>query len=106
MCADYVRLVSERTGIAMDIAPNLSWNEAVEQAKIRKIDVLPCVGMTEKRKEFLTYSSPHQTFYRVLVTEESSSIGNSIAELQGHQVAVQRNSSHHGFLQDHTEIQP
>lgn len=106
MCADYVQIVSERTGIAMDIAPNLSWNEAVEQAKIRKIDVLPCVGMTEKRKEFLTYSSPHQTFYRVLVTEESSSIGNSIAELQGHQVAVQRNSSHHGFLQDHTEIQP
>ncbi|WP_163340426.1 transporter substrate-binding domain-containing protein [Desulfopila sp. IMCC35008] len=106
MCADYVQLISERTGITMDIAPNLTWNEAVEQAKIRRIDVLPCVGMTEKRKEFLTYSSPHQTFYRVLVTEEGSSIGNSLADLHGQQVAVQRNSSHHGFLQDNTDIQP
>ena len=106
MCADFVELISERTGIRMDIAPNLSWNEAVEQAKIRKIDVLPCVGMTEKRKEFLTYSDPHQTFFRVFVTKEGSSIGNRVDDLQGHKVAVQKNSSHHGFLQDNTDIDP
>lgn len=106
MCADYVNLISERTGIAMDIAPNLSWNEAVERAKIKKVDVLPCVGMTEKRKEFLTYSNPHQTFYRVFVTKEGSTIGNSLADLAGQKVTVQRNSSHHGFLQDNTDIQP
>ena len=106
MCADYVNLISERTGIAMDIAPNLSWNEAVERAKIKKVDVLPCVGMTEKRKEFLTYSNPHQTFYRVFVTKEGSAIGNSLADLAGQKVAVQKNSSHHGFLQDNTDIQP
>ena len=106
MCADYVSLISERTGIAMDIAPNLSWNEAVERAKIKKIDVLPCVGMTEKRKEFLTYSNPHQTFYRVFVTKEGSVIGNSVDDLEGLQVAVQKNSSHHGFLQDNTDIKP
>ncbi|MGI9537036.1 MAG: transporter substrate-binding domain-containing protein [Desulfocapsaceae bacterium] len=106
MCADYVNLISDRTGIAMDIAPNLSWNKAVERAKIKKIDVLPCVGMTEKRKEFLTYSNPHQTFYRVFVTKEGSIIGNSVDDLEGLQVAVQKNSSHHGFLQDNTEIKP
>ena len=106
MCADYVNLISERTGIAMDVAPNLSWNEAVERAKIKKIDVLPCVGMTEKRKEFLTYSNPHQTFYRVFVTKEGSTIGNSVDDLTGRKVAVQRNSSHHGFLQDNTRIEP
>ena len=106
MCADYVRIISERTGIVMDIAPDLTWNEAVEQAKIRKVDVLPCVGMTEKRKEFLTYSNPHQTFYRVFVTKEGSIIGNSLDDLKGRQVAVQKNSSHHGFLQDNTNIKP
>lgn len=106
MCADYVRVISERTGIVMDISPNLTWNEAVEQAKIRKVDILPCVGMTEKRKEFLTYSNPHQTFYRVFVTKEGSDIGNSVDDLKGRQIAVQKNSSHHGFLQDNTDILP
>ena len=106
MCADYVQLIGKRTGIAMDVAPNLSWNEAVERAKIKEIDVLPCVGMTEKRKEFLTYSTPHQTFYRVFVTKEDSEIGNSVDDLDGLRVAVQRNSSHHGFLQDNTAIVP
>ncbi len=106
MCADYVRLISDRIGISMDVSPDLSWNEAVEQAKIRQIDVLPCVGMTEKRKEFLTYSNPHQSFYRVFVTQESSDIGNSVDDLKGRRVAVQKNSSHHGFLQDNTDIKP
>ncbi len=106
MCADYVRIISARTGISMDIVPNLSWNEAVEQAKIRKIDVLPCVGMTEKRKEFLTYSNPHQSFYRVFVTKEGSNIGDSVDDLRGRKVSVQKNSSHHGFLQDNTDIKP
>ncbi len=106
MCADYVRLISERTGISMDVVPNLTWNEAVEQAKIRQIDVLPCVGMTEKRKEFLTYSEPHQSFYRVFVTKEGSNIGNSTNDLLSRRVAVQKNSSHHGFLQDNTIIAP
>lgn len=106
MCADYVRIISDRIDITMDIAPDLAWNEAVEQAKARKIDVLPCVGMTEKRKEFLTYSDPHQSFYRVFVTREGADIGNGIDSLQGRVVAVQKNSSHHGFLQDNTEIQP
>jgi len=106
MCADYVRILSERTGITMGVAPDLSWNEAVEQAKVGKIDVLPCVGMTEKRKEFLTYSNPHQKFYRVFVMKEGSDIGNTVDDLQGRQVSVQKNSSHHGFLQDNTDIKP
>lgn len=106
MCADYVKIISERTGISMAIVPNLTWNEAVDQARMGKIDVLPCVGMTEKRKEFLTYSDPHQSFYRVFVTQEGADIGNSIDDLQSHVVAVQKNSSHHGFLQDNTNIRP
>ena len=106
MCADYVKIISDRTGITMKVAPGLGWNEAVEQAKVRQIDVLPCVGMTDERKEFLNYSEPHQSFYRVVVTKDGSNIGNSLDDLKKSRVAVQRNSSHHGFLQDNTDITP
>jgi PAS domain S-box-containing protein len=106
MCADYLNIISDRTGISMTMAPDLSWNEVVELAKVKKIDVLPCVGMTEERKEFLNYSDPHQSFYRVFVTKEGSSIGNGLDDLQGVRVAVQKNSSHHGFLQDNTDLKP
>jgi PAS domain S-box-containing protein len=106
MCADYAKIISKRTGISMHVAPSLSWNEVVKRAKARQIDVLPCVGMTNERKEFLNYSDPHQTFYRVVVTQEGSDIGNGLDDLQRVRVAVQRNSSHHGFLQDNTDIKP
>jgi ABC-type amino acid transport substrate-binding protein len=106
MCADYVRIISDRIGISMRVSPGLSWNEAVEQAKVRKIDVLPCVGMTKERKKFMNYSDPHQSFFRVVVTQEGSDIGNGLDDLQGVRVAVQKNSSHYGFLQDNTDIKP
>ena len=104
--ADYVRIISDKIGISMQVAPDLSWGEAVEKAKVREIDVLPCVGMTEERKTFLSYSDPHQSFYRVVVTKEGSGIGNGLEDLQRVRVAVQENSSHHGFLRDNTEITP
>ncbi len=106
MCADYVKIISERTGLTMKVAPNLGWNEAVELAKVRQIDVLPCVGMTEERKKFLHYSEPHQSFYRVFVTKEGSNIGNGLNDLLRVRVAVQSNSSHYGFLQDNIKIKP
>ncbi len=106
MCADYVRIISDRTGISMKVAPDLSWGEVIEQAKVRQVDVLPCVGMTEERKEFLNYSNPHQSFYRVVVIKEGSGIGNALDDLQRVRVAVQENSSHHGFLRDNTKITP
>jgi len=106
MCADYLNIISDRTGISMTMAPDLSWNEVVEQAKDRRIDVLPCVGMTEERKEFLNYSEPHQSFYRVVVTKKGSSIGSGLDDLKRVRVAVQKNASHHGFLLDNSNINP
>ncbi|MDH3997709.1 MAG: transporter substrate-binding domain-containing protein, partial [Desulfuromonadales bacterium] len=106
MCADYVRIISDKIGISMQVAADLSWGEVVEQTQNQQIDVLPCVGMTEERKAYLSYSDPHQSFYRVVVTKKDSAIGNGLDDLQKMRVAVQQNSSHHGFLQDNTNIDP
>ncbi|MHC5034471.1 MAG: transporter substrate-binding domain-containing protein, partial [Planctomycetota bacterium] len=54
MGAEYVRLVGERLGIELQPVLGLTWTEAVEKAKRRELDVLPCVGFTEERQEFLT----------------------------------------------------
>jgi len=69
MAADYVQLLNERLGIQMQIVPGLTWNQAVTKAKSGEIDVLPCVGMTAERKEYLLFSEAYIAFPRVIITK-------------------------------------
>jgi len=105
MAAEYVDLVSERLGIEFRVTPGLAWAEVVERAKRREIDVLPCVGITEERKQYFNYSTPYLGFPRVIITRRQSAVAG-IDDLMHERVAIQRNSSHHGYLRDNTDIEP
>ncbi len=105
MAADYVAIINDALGIQMRHIKGLSWNETVEQAKQRKIDLLSCVGITEERKEYFIYSEPYLSFPRVIITRKDSSI-DSIDDLTDKTVAVQANSSHHEFIKEETNLEP
>jgi PAS domain S-box-containing protein len=105
MGAEYVGLIGERLGIQLQPVLGLTWSQAVEKAKGRELDVLPCVGITEERKQFFTYSKPYLQFPRAILTGLDSDV-HSLDDLGGQRVAVQRNSSHHGFINEQTDIEP
>jgi PAS domain S-box-containing protein len=90
----------------MLVTPGLTWKEAVEKAKAREIDVLPCVGMTEERKKFFNYTQPYLAFYRVIITHRDGRTFDNLENLKGLRVAIQENSSHHGFLKDNSDLEP
>lgn len=105
MAADYLSIIQGLLGIEMRPVRGLSWHETVEQAKQGKIDLLPCVGITEERKKYFSYSDPYLSFPRVIITRNDSDI-SSLADLKKKIVAVQINSSHHDFIKDYTDIKP
>lgn len=98
IAADYLALISERTGLQFEVVQGLSWPEAYEAALEGKIDVLPAVSKTEEREQHFLFSVPYYYFKRVIVTQEDESEISSLEDLHGHSVAVQRNSSHHSYL--------
>ena len=49
MGADYVARVSTILGIDFEVVKGLTWDQAVNRAEKGGIDVLPCVGISEKR---------------------------------------------------------
>jgi signal transduction histidine kinase len=106
MAADYIQLLNKRLGIQMQIVPNLDWNEVVEKAKVKAVDVLPCVGLTEERKEYLLYTESYIAFPRVIITRDDAPFVGGIEDLYDKKVAVQKNSSHHGYLNTSTSIKP
>jgi len=100
---DYIQLIEEYTGLKMEVEAGLSWPEAYQKALDGEIDVLPCVSKNSEREKDLIFSDAYYQFQRVLVSNNRSKI-DDISELYGKSVAVQRNSSHQGFISGYTDI--
>lgn len=102
--SDYVYVLNQRLGLNMKPVQSLSWAEAVRGAEERKIDVLPCVGITTERKEFLRYSKAYIQFHRIVITRADYPFITGLDDLKDKRVSVQSNTSHEGFLREHTDI--
>ena len=105
IAAEYIKLISEQTGLKMTVAPDLTWSEAYEKAVTRELDALPCVAQTREREKYFIFSQPYYTFQRVIYVKEDNSSINSLDDLKNKSVAVQKDSSHHSFLLGYPEIQ-
>lgn len=105
MAADYVEIISKILGIKFEAVKGLPWDQAMLQAEKGEIDVLPCVGISDKRKRYFLFSKPYLVFPRVIITRRDSDI-KSVADLRNKSVAVQVKSSHHDFIKEQTKLQP
>lgn len=97
--SDYVRLLNQRLGIGMQMVPGLTWQEAADRAREREVDVLPCVGKTPDRARYLNFSDPYIQFHRVIITRDDFAFISGMTDIRHSRVAVQADTSHHGFLQ-------
>ncbi|WP_319757865.1 ATP-binding protein [uncultured Sphaerochaeta sp.] len=106
IAADLLSLISERTGLSFTYDPTLSWTETISLAREGSIDVVSAVGYTREREEYLTYLPAYIHFQRAIIVQKSNTSVTSFSDLQGRQVAVQRGSSHEGFLTSYPSITP
>ncbi len=105
IAADYIQLISERTGLKMVVEPNLTWPDAYEQAKQGQLDVLPCVSKTEEREKTFLFSNSYYTFQRGIFIKKNNNDIHRVEELRNKMVAVQTNSSHHSYLKSFPNLQ-
>lgn len=106
IASDYVKLLNKRLGIEMTIVPELSWSEAMEKARKKEIDVLPCIGVTRERLRFLKFSDSYISRYVVIITRTDAPLILRITDLKDKKVAVREDTFHEGFLKDRTDITP
>lgn len=102
--ADVLSLVAERTGLTFIYDPSLSWTQTVQKTRERSIDLLAAVGYTQARAQYMTYLEPYLQFQRAIIVQKSNTSISSFEDLKHRQVAVQRDSSHEGFLLYYPEI--
>ncbi|MDC7230809.1 MAG: transporter substrate-binding domain-containing protein [Sphaerochaetaceae bacterium] len=104
IAADLLSLISERTGLSFTYDPTLSWTETISQAREGTIEVLSAVGYTREREAYLSYLPAYIYFQRAIIVQKSNTSVTSFSDLLGRQVAVQRESSHEGFLTSYPSI--
>lgn len=104
--SDYVRLFNERFGLNLRLVEGLSWNEAVGRMKRGQIDVLPCVGFTDERAQYAIFSKPYIRFQRVILTRSDAPFISGLPDIESLKVGVQANTSHEGFVREHSPIKP
>jgi len=106
ICADYVEILNDRLEINMVPVDVGSWDETIELAKEKEIDVLPGVSMTRNREDYFLFTEPYIVFQRALYTRNDNDRSVMVEDLPDLAVAVQVNSSHHEFLSLNTEVTP
>lgn len=100
MVADYIKLLNQRLNLNMAVVKDITWKEAVRRVEQGEIDVLPAVGITAERQTFLHFTAPYLQFHRVIVTREDAPFVAGLSDIDHLAVAVQMNSSHHGYLRE------
>ncbi len=105
IASDYIELLRQRTGLNFVVEKGLTWNEAYEKGVLKELDVLPCVSKTEDRESHFLFTSPYYSFQRVIVINENNQNIMNLNDLKNRKVAVQQNSSHHGFLKTKPNIE-
>jgi len=104
IAADYLVLISEKTGLQFEVVKGLTWPEAYDMALAGNVDALPAIGKTADREEHFLFSEPYYQYKRVIVTRDTDTKISGIDDLEGMTVAVQRNSSHHSYLLSYPKI--
>ena len=104
--ADYIKLLNKRLGLHLEVVHGLSWQEVVRRAKSKEIDMLSAVGFSEKRSRFLAYSIPYLGFYRMVFCRADAPFISGVPDLARLNIAVQANTSHAAWIQEHTSLTP
>lgn len=104
IAADYLAIISEKTGITFLVHPELTWSEAYEKAVNGELDMLACVLKTPSREQFFIFSDSYYYTYRSMFVGNENEAIRSFKDLANQPVAVQRNSSHHTYLLEHPNV--
>ncbi len=105
VAADFLRFLETALEITFVAVPQASWPDSIAAIQDATIDLLPCVGRDGQREAFLSFSDPYLSYARVIVTRKDLKFPG-LDLLPGDRIAVQRDSSHHGYIRTATSLTP
>ncbi|MEO5360932.1 MAG: transporter substrate-binding domain-containing protein [Nitrospirota bacterium] len=87
IAADYMQLINKRLGVAYDGIESVQTDEIKSLIKANRLDVIPCLGITQERKNYLIFTTPYLEIPVEIITKKASSV-MTLKDLKGKKAAI------------------
>ncbi|WP_299182671.1 EAL domain-containing protein [uncultured Neptuniibacter sp.] len=101
LSSDYLKLISERTGLKFSYITGWTWEELLSGLIEQRIDLLPAIYWSANRTELMNFTSPYLRLRHYAFIRQSRTDIRSIENLKGKRLAVPRGYSYLGHLEQH-----
>ncbi|MBF0266483.1 MAG: transporter substrate-binding domain-containing protein, partial [Gammaproteobacteria bacterium] len=88
VAADFLRLISKKLNLTIELTPDITWTQVLEKAKLKQIDLVSIAAQTPSRSEYLSYTKPVISSSSVIVINEQETKFWNIDSLIGKKVGV------------------
>jgi len=91
--ADLLRIIRQKLGIDIELVPDLTWSDVLDQAQNKKLDIISLAVKTPEREKYLRFTRSVTTAPWVIVTRRDFKVVSSIADLVGYTVTASKGNS-------------
>ena len=98
IAADFIHLLEKKLPLKFEIVALHNWNEVIQQAKSRQIDMFGAAVPTPERLKYMRFTKPYVKFPAVVLVRNSAKNFPKLSELQGKRVAVVSNYADHEYM--------
>jgi two-component system, cell cycle sensor histidine kinase and response regulator CckA len=89
---DVMEEIARRTGIKVKYVVYSDWDKIIEAIKKGEVELVPNIGITAERAEFMDFSSPVETLHIVIFVRATTTDIKNINDLKGREVAVMKSN--------------
>jgi len=103
LSVDYIKLLAKKTGLKVQFVTG-EWNELIDMAKAKKLDVMMNIVNSEERREFLKFTPPYTSMLLSMFVRDGVREIIKIEDLDGLRFAVPKGFFVEEILKDHPKI--
>ncbi len=96
---DYIRLMERKLGCRFTLVPFATWNEVIQAAKTRQIDMIFAAQRTPERLAYLVFTEPYIELPNMIVLRKDRQGGANLKEMKGWSIATSQGSAVNEYLQ-------
>ncbi|MBF0290173.1 MAG: transporter substrate-binding domain-containing protein [SAR324 cluster bacterium] len=79
---DYLKIISQKLGIQMEMVTGPTWNELLRMLREKEIDALPAIYHSTEREDFVNFTSPYAKLTEYVFSRSSEATITSFEDLK------------------------
>ncbi len=86
--AEMLKILGSKLGVDFDLVPSTGWDQSLQLAMQRKVDILPLVNRNPERETHFDFTEPYLTTQRQIITRRQQEEIRGADDLAGHTLAL------------------